>query len=76
VVYYDLTKPRGPLRPRTLSESPAAGWPPLDPGRVMFARVPLSWQQWVESWEGGPDGKSSLSLLDSGVRLLPVGSLG
>jgi hypothetical protein len=74
--YYDLTKPRGPLRPRTLDGSPATDWPPLDPGRVIFARVPLSWQQWVESWEGGPGGKPSPSLLDSGVRLLPAGSMG
>jgi hypothetical protein len=76
VVYYDLTKPRGSLRPRTLDGSLATDWPPLDPSRVIFARVPLSWQQWVESWEGGSGGKPSLSLLDSGVRLLPAGSMG
>ncbi|HEY7426284.1 MAG TPA: hypothetical protein VH682_18780, partial [Gemmataceae bacterium] len=75
-VRYDLTRPRGPLRPRTLGGALATDWPPLDPSRVIFARVPLPWQQWVESWEGKPDGKATLALLDSGVRLLPAGSMG
>jgi hypothetical protein len=71
-VLYDLMKPRGPLRPRTPAGSPAPGWPSLDPARVVFARVPLSWQQWVESWQGSPDGQTPRMLLSSGVKLLPV----
>jgi hypothetical protein len=76
IVRYDLTKPKGPLRPRTLEGAPAPDWPTLDPSRVIFARVPLSWQQWVESWQGTPDGKTPRTLLIPGVKLLPAGSVG
>ncbi len=73
-VRYDLTRPRGPLKPYTLEGAAAASWPALDPARVIFARVPLSWQQWVESWQSSPDGTTPPRLLSSGVKLLPLGS--
>jgi hypothetical protein len=73
-IRYDLTKPRGPLKPYTLEGAAAASWPALDPGRVIFARVPLSWQQWVENWQNDPDGKTPRKLLSSSVKLLPLGS--
>ena len=76
VIRYDLTRPKGFLRPRTLEGMPAPDWPSLDPSRVIFARVPLSWQQWVESWQGSPDGKTPRTLLIPGVKLLPAGSVG
>ena len=76
VVRYDLTRPRGPLKPRTLEGMPALDWPPLDPARVIFARVPLSWKQWVESWQGSPDGKTPRTLFTTAVKLLPAGSVG
>jgi hypothetical protein len=76
VVRYDLKRSRGPLRPRTLDGALTADWPVLDPGRVMFARVPLSWQHWVESWQGSSDGKTPKTLFSSAVRLLPAGSVG
>ncbi len=69
---YDLERLRGPLRPRTLDREPAANWPTLDPNRAFFARVPLTWRQWVESWQDGPDGKPSPPPLSSSVRLLPI----
>jgi hypothetical protein len=74
-VRYDLTRPRGPLKPYTLEGARAASWPTLDPGRVIFARVPLSWQQWVENWQSIPDGKMPSKLLSSSVKLLPVVSV-
>jgi hypothetical protein len=74
-VRYDLRRSRGPLRPRTLDGTPAANWPVLDPRRVIFARVPLSWRQWVESWEGSPDGKPPRTPLSSSIKLLPAGSV-
>jgi hypothetical protein len=75
-VRYDLTRPRGPLKPYTLEGAAAASWPMLDPGQVIFARVPLSWQQWVETWQSSPDGKAPRRLLSSSVNLLPLGSAG
>jgi hypothetical protein len=67
---YDLTRSRGPLRPRTPDGMPASNWPTLEARRVLFARVPISWQQWVESWQNGGDGKPPPPLHPS-VRLLP-----
>lgn len=73
---YDLTRSRGPLKPITLDGAPASNWPALDPGRVLFARVPLSWQQWVDNWQDGTDGNTPRKLLSSSIKLLPVGSAG
>jgi hypothetical protein len=75
-VRYDLTRPRGPLKPYTLDGTGASNWPTLDPRRVLFARVPLSWQHWVENWQDGFDGKTPTKLLSSSVKLLPLGSAG
>jgi hypothetical protein len=74
VIRYDLTRPRGPLKPHTLAGAQTSSWPPLDPNRLIFARVPLSWQQWVENWQDGQDGKMPPRLLNSSVKLLPLGS--
>ncbi|MHB1422388.1 MAG: hypothetical protein ACYC3I_04165 [Gemmataceae bacterium] len=73
-VRYDLTRPRGALRPRTLEGEPAANWPALEPRRLLFARMPLTWQQWIESWQSNPDGKSPPRLLSTSVHLLPAES--
>jgi hypothetical protein len=73
-VRYDLTRSRGPLKPYTLDGSLASNWTPLDPGRVLFARIPLSWQQWVENWQNNGDGKMPPRLLSSSIKLLPVGT--
>jgi hypothetical protein len=70
-VRYDLRRLRGPLRPCTLDGEPAADWPTLDPSRALFARVPLTWRQWVESWQGNSDGKPPPPLSAS-IRLLPA----
>jgi hypothetical protein len=37
--------------------------------------VPLSWQQWVESWQGSPDGKPTRTPFSSSIKLLPAGSV-
>ncbi len=75
-VRYDLTRPKGPLKPRTPDGALVANWPALDPSRLLFARLPLSWRQWVESWQDHLDGKMPPTLLNSSVKLLPAGSIG
>jgi hypothetical protein len=72
-VLYDLGAPAGPLKPRTPDGAAATGWPPLDPTRILFARVPLTWQQWVASWQAEPAGKAPL--LTASVQLLPDSGL-
>jgi hypothetical protein len=68
-IHYDLTRPAGPLKPRNEDGKPVPDWPPLDPGRILFARVPLSWRQWVASWQSEPDARRTLA---PGIRVLPV----
>jgi hypothetical protein len=75
-VRYDLTRPRGLLKPYSLEDGAAKDWPTLDPRRVLFARVPLLWCHWVENWQDGFDGKTPSELLSPSVKLLPVGSVG
>jgi hypothetical protein len=70
-VVYDLDTPKGPLKPRTPEGTPAPGWPTLDPTRVVYARVPLTWQRWVARWQGG-DGKATAPLFSPAVQLLPA----
>jgi hypothetical protein len=70
-VVYDLEAPRGPLRPRTPEGEPAPAWPELDPERVEFGRVTLTWQRWVARWQAEGDGKAPPPLLNPAVRLLP-----
>jgi hypothetical protein len=71
VVRYDLTRPKGPLKPRVRNGSLTMDWPTLDPKKVIFARVPLSWDQWVKSWQGTPSGETPGRLLSASVILLP-----
>jgi hypothetical protein len=71
VILYDLTAIKGPLRPHTLDGELSREWPVLEPARLIFARVPLSWQRWVENWQNGSSGKMPPPLFSPGVKLLP-----
>jgi hypothetical protein len=68
---YDLHEPDGTLRPRYPDGTPADG-PVLDTRRLVFARAPLYWQQWLESWQKDQDGQGYPSLLGPEVDLVPV----
>jgi hypothetical protein len=70
---YDLGTVKGPLLPHTPLGTPAAGWPPLEPARVLYARVPLTWQRWVARWQSEGDGKGPTPLFSPAVQLLPAG---
>lgn len=72
-VLYDLGEPAVLLRPRTLDGALPADGPVLDATKVVFARVPLSWQRWVESWQKFQSARETLKLLKTGIELLPVG---
>jgi hypothetical protein len=50
-IVYDLIDPAERLVPRTPAGEPAPSWPPLDARRLVFGRVPLSWDDWVASWD-------------------------
>ncbi len=70
---YDLDTPKGPLVPRTVSGQPAPEWPALEPARVEYSRVPLTWQRWVARWQATGDGKAPPPLFSPAVQLLPAG---
>jgi hypothetical protein len=70
---YDLDTPKGPLVPKTPAGQPAASWPALDPARVEYGRVALTWQRWVARWQADGDGKAPPPLFSPAVQLLPAG---
>jgi len=49
---YDLGDPKDQIRPRTLTGAPTANGPVLEAASVVFARVPIPWDQWVAFWQG------------------------
>jgi hypothetical protein len=68
---YHLDALKGPLLPQTPLGTPAAGWPPLEPARLLYSRVPLTWQRWVARWQADSDGKGPPPLFSPAVQLLP-----
>jgi hypothetical protein len=36
----------------------------LHPRQILFAEVPMSWQQWVDRWQPGPDGNERPRLIE------------
>jgi hypothetical protein len=68
-VLYDLGRRDGELRSRTPDNlGPAAG-PALDPGRLVFDRIRLTWAGWLGAWGGAGFGPPDLArtLLPPGV---------
>jgi hypothetical protein len=59
---YDLRDPQGPLKPRNRAGALVPDGPVLDPSQVLFSHVPLTWQQWVESWQKDSEGREHPSV--------------
>jgi hypothetical protein len=55
---YDLGDPADELTPLTPDQRRPVVGPSLDANRLIFGRVPLTWQQWMDVWRDiYPDGK-------------------
>jgi hypothetical protein len=67
-IAYDWRAEDGYLKPHIPDGDPAPD-PRLDATRMIFARMPLSWQQWVESWQKDQDGVEHPRLFSAGVEL-------
>lgn len=74
-ILYDWHSIDGLLDPRTPDGAPAPEWPVLDSRRVIFARIPLPWQQWVETWQKDQNGQVPPAPFSVAVKLRPVGQL-
>ncbi len=75
-VRYNLVDQRGRVPATNGLGMPVPEWPPLDVRRVMFAAVPLTWEQVVTSWQADQSGKGHPPLVSSGVELNLLGPLG
>jgi hypothetical protein len=57
---YDLDVPAESLQPYSATGRGGEGYPVLDAGQLIFAKVPLTWNCWVESWQPGRDSTDSV----------------
>jgi hypothetical protein len=72
-VTYDLADARGQLEPRAADGNVAVVAPVLEARQLLFSQVPLTWEQWVASWQRDQAGEGPPRLFDADVQLLPVG---
>jgi hypothetical protein len=72
-ILYDWNTLDGLLDPRTPDGAPAPEWPVLDARRLIFAHVPLSWEQWVQTWQKDQDGQIAPAPFPVERKLLPMG---
>jgi hypothetical protein len=69
-VIYDLRN--GPvLQPRVTRGVPTTGLPALPAAKLLYDRVTIGWQEWVEAWESEQAGKELPEGLSGGFQLLP-----
>jgi hypothetical protein len=67
---YDLREGHRHLQPREADGLRAPEGPVLDADRLVFARLPLPWRQWVDAWEKDQAGAGHPRLFDA--KLEPV----
>jgi hypothetical protein len=68
---YELRDAEGPVAPRRVGKDDPGG-PVLDPDRLIFARTPLFWSDWVESWQNERDGVVRAAPEPAGHALVPL----
>jgi predicted Ser/Thr protein kinase len=61
-IYYDLSEEGDKLYPTTAEGKPLNEMPILDARRLVYARVPITWEQWVQGWEQDTDNDDDLPL--------------
>jgi hypothetical protein len=59
---FDIDDDQGLLQPHTLAGKWGEAQPVLDARQVIFARLPLTWQRWVENWQPGGDSEDNAQL--------------
>jgi hypothetical protein len=66
---YDLSAP-GDLVPQPIPASATISLPTLRPDQLLFNRVVITWNDWVEAWRRDLDGKGHQPLLTPDVTLV------
>jgi hypothetical protein len=72
-IQYPLARPDHTLTPRTSEGEVAPDWPVLKARRLIYSKLAIPWQQWVEAWQRDQDGEPPVPLFDVDVQLLPAG---
>lgn len=57
---------------RVRAQAARGEWPPVPAGALDFRKVPLTWQEWVDSWRRDEKKQADLPLPRTGPRLLHV----
>ncbi|HYT91561.1 MAG TPA: hypothetical protein VEL76_22805 [Gemmataceae bacterium] len=68
-IFYDLQDLEGTRPPMTADGKFTADWPVIDPRRLAFALLPLSWEQLVGNWRKDQEGQGHPQLVSRGVEL-------
>jgi hypothetical protein len=72
-ILYDLQDLEGTRPPTTADGKPTVDWPIIEPRRLAFALLPLSWEQLVASWRKDQEGQGHPPLVSRGVDLDLIG---
>lgn len=70
-VVYDLGDLDDQLQPHAVNGDPQAPRPPLDAQRLIFARQPLSWNRWVDTWQSAASAARRIAMIPESEKLLP-----
>jgi hypothetical protein len=68
-VHYDLLNAQEVIEARAPDGLPAKDWPAVALPRLLFAAVPLAWEQLVENWRKDQEGEGHPPLVSRGLEL-------
>jgi hypothetical protein len=71
VFSYDLQDKHEEIRPRSSNGRAGPGAPTLEARRLFFSRIPIRWDQWVESWRREHAGQKEKPLVTDSMVLWP-----
>jgi hypothetical protein len=69
-VVYELN-PEAEIHPRLRPPGTTGELPVLEAGSLLYQRVPITWERWVETWQADESGCAIVKELVEGVCILP-----
>jgi hypothetical protein len=70
-VVYDLDELDDKLQPHRTNGETESPLPALEAQRLVFARQPLSWNRWVETWQTAASAARRIAMIPESEKLLP-----